>query len=79
MNLSKLVNVCKEQLIKQLISEDELKKALANFDLSDLLCSNAERKSYGIRDKDSILYECESFDALWSWELTNTLLLPLPL
>lgn len=65
--------------MKQLISEDELKKALANFDLSDLLCSNAERKSYGIRDKDSILYECESFDALWSWELTNTLLLPLPL
>jgi hypothetical protein len=44
--------------------------------LSDLICTNAERKSYGIRSKDSILYEDESEDALWYWELFNTTLLP---
>ena len=44
--------------------------------LPDLICTNAERKSYGIRSKDSILYEDESLDALWYWELFNTSLLP---
>jgi hypothetical protein len=44
--------------------------------LSDLICTNAERKSYGIRSKDSILYEDESEDGLWYWELFNTTLLP---
>lgn len=44
--------------------------------LPDLICTNAERKSYGIRSKDSILYEDESEEALWYWELFNTSLLP---
>ena len=44
--------------------------------LSELICSNAERKSYGIRSKESIIYEDESEDALWCWELFNTSLLP---
>jgi uncharacterized protein YlxW (UPF0749 family) len=62
--------------LKQLVSDESLHSQLNIIDFSDLICSNAERKSYGVRNKDSILYEDESEDALWSWEITNTLLLP---
>ncbi len=47
--------------------------------LSEIISANAERKSYGIRDKDSILYEDTNPDALWYWELFNTTFLPLNL
>jgi len=40
-------------------------------DFQDFLMTNAERKSYGIRDKLSLIYDDESNDALWSWELIN--------
>ena len=45
--------------------------------LPELICTNAERKSYGVRSKDSVLYTDDSLDSLWRWELTNTSLLPL--
>ncbi len=54
------MDLCKKKLNEQLLSEDDVTKALENFDFSELLCSNAERKSYGLREKDSILYEDES-------------------
>lgn len=50
---------------------DEIMKGL-----SDIICSNAERKSYGVKEKDAITYLDESPNALWSWELTNSSLLP---
>jgi hypothetical protein len=40
------------------------------------LCHIAERRSYGLRSKDSILYDDDSEDALFFWELSNTALLP---
>ena len=45
--------------------------------LPDIICSNAERKFYGVKDKDAITYIDESPNALWNWELTNSSLLPL--
>jgi len=36
----------------------------------------AERKSYGIKEKDAIRYEDESENALWMWEVTNFKYLP---
>lgn len=47
--------------------------------MDELICTNAERKSYGIKDKLAVIYECESKEALWHWEMTNTLFLPLNL
>lgn len=44
-------------------------------ELGDLILSFAERKSFGVRSKDSHLYEDESPDGLWHWELKNTSLL----
>lgn len=49
---------------------------LKSLNLRDLICCNAERKTYGIKAKDAILYEDESPTALWCWEISNTLLLP---
>jgi hypothetical protein len=39
--------------------------------LGDFICQSAERRSYGVRSKESILYEDESEDALWFWEVSN--------
>jgi hypothetical protein len=45
--------------------------------MKDLIPGYAERKSYGVRPpKDAVLYEDESEDALWCWELFNTNMLP---
>jgi hypothetical protein len=44
--------------------------------LSDFICQSAERKSYGLRSKDSILYEDDSEEALYFWEISNTTILP---
>ena len=52
-------------------------KALNCISIKDLICINAERKSYGLRSKESILYEDEQRNAYWSWEITNTSLLPM--
>lgn len=39
--------------------------------LADVICSNAERKSYGVKHKDAVTYLDEHPDALWYWEITN--------
>ena len=39
--------------------------------LGDFICQSAERRSYGVRSKESILYEDTSEDALWFWEVSN--------
>jgi hypothetical protein len=41
-----------------------------------LIIASAERNSYGIRSKDSILYEDESENALYFWDYLNTAILP---
>jgi hypothetical protein len=46
------------------------------INMQELICANAERKSYGVRPKDAILYEDETVNALWCWEITNISLLP---
>jgi hypothetical protein len=45
--------------------------------LSDYICQTAERRSYGLRQKDSIIYDDESEEALWYWEIINTSMLPI--
>ena len=44
--------------------------------LADFICQSAERRSYGVRSKESILYEDESQDALWFWEVSSVNVLP---
>jgi hypothetical protein len=39
--------------------------------LADFICQSAERRSYGVRSKESILYEDQSQDALLFWEVSN--------
>ena len=53
----------------------KLNLVLPSEPLSDLICTNAERKSYGIRPKESLLYEDNTPEALYSWEVTNLSLL----
>jgi hypothetical protein len=36
-----------------------------SLNIKELICANAERKSYGIKSKDSTLYEDASKEALW--------------
>jgi len=45
------------------------------INLNELICSNAERKSNGVKPKAAILYEDESPEALWCWEISNIMLL----
>jgi hypothetical protein len=44
--------------------------------LSDYICQTAERRSYGLKSKDAILYEDDFEEALWFWEIYNTNVLP---
>jgi hypothetical protein len=58
------------------LNNESLLRSFSN--LSDLICTNAERKSFGVRDKSSlstVIYDCDSRDALWFWELSNPLVL----
>ena len=60
------------ETLQNKLKNDDLLKLI---NLSELICTNAERKSYGIKAKDANLHDDESDNALWFWELTNISLL----
>jgi hypothetical protein len=75
LNLAKLTEIC-HTIINSIFSISPYKQYLPSLELPQLICQNAERKLYGIESKDSIIYEDESPDASWTWEIQNILLLP---
>ena len=72
LNLDKLTYKC-QNLIQEKLKNLEVFSDHSPEDLlrglQDLICTNAERKSYGIRCKESILYEDESPEAMYFWEI----------
>lgn len=82
LTLSALTQECQSHLKNSLAKVLEHPAAKAVLDglllgMQELICANAERKSFGIRgDSTNSHYEDTSPDALWSWELFNPSLLP---
>ncbi|TNV71357.1 hypothetical protein FGO68_gene12227 [Halteria grandinella] len=80
LNLEKLASSCynflNERLSPSISAQDQPIFAQVLKLLTDFVSQCAERKSYGIKSKDAILYIDESADALWHWELFNFSFLP---